>query len=176
MQLLLKNVYINRLSKKVLVYPFAVGDDNKVTKFFGQSTGGSLLSGWNGQSKSSAYVQMVSATKLLKDDIVNKKSLLLIDVEGAELFVVKGLYDIIQNNTYETDYIIEIACKQFMPNEIFNPHFIEIFDVFFKNHYFCYEIENSGSLVSLSKDDVFRMDNSRYEGIMVLFTRNSFND
>ena len=176
LQLLLKNVYINNLSNKVLVYPFAVGDDNKVTKFFGQSTGGSLLSGWNGQSNSSAYVQMVSASKFLKDDILNKKNLFLIDVEGAELNVVKGLLDIIQNNVHITDFIIEIACKQFMPNEFFNSDFIETFELFFKFQYSSYEIQDCGSIIKLSKDDVHRMDNNRYEGIMVLFTKKSLND
>ena len=127
----MKNIKENGLERKVLVYPVAVGSYESLVTFYGASTGGSLLKGWNQQTDHGITVAQHSLDNLVYQKIAELKvrPLFLIDVEGAEFDVVKGANKII-NHIPEAIFCIEIPCREFMPDEKFNPHFIEIFEYF----------------------------------------------
>lgn len=69
-------------------------------------------------------------------------------------------------------FCIEIPCKAFMPGEIFNPHFMDIFNHFFKPGYFAWEINSNGEVCRLDLEIVKGFfQASRYDGIMAVFSR-----
>jgi hypothetical protein len=63
-----------------------------------------------------------------------------------------------------------------MPNEIFNPQFLDIFNYMFEFNYAAKMICDDGSLVLLSNDLLQKMvEENRYDGIMVVFERDISN-
>ena len=69
-------------------------------------------------------------------------------------------------------FVVEISCREFMPNEEFREGFIEIFKLFFSQGYNAKEILADGSLVEITlncaKDMVI---SERWEGFMAIFER-----
>lgn len=171
LNLLMKNVKENSLDQNVIVFPLAASCRNQIERFFGMSTGGSLLKGWNQQYDEGQFVQCVTLDYLIFDEIIDKNSVFLIDVEGAEFQVIEGARDIIHKHS-NAQFVIEVPTRKFMPGEQFNPNFSKIFELFFSCGYFAHEIESNGQLKQLEKASVCQMENSqRYDGLMVYFNK-----
>ena len=170
LKLLMKNIRENHLDKKVTIFPMAVGAKCDIVDFFGASTAGSLLKGWNFQVDKGQMVPCVSLDSILLDKLLKKRALFLIDVEGAEFDVVEGAQNIISSTN--SVFCIEIPCREFMPNEIFNPNFKKIFDLFKEFGYTSWEIKEDAGLVKLG-DAVINeyITSQRYYGVMALFSR-----
>ena len=173
LKLLFKNINENGLKDKIIVYPVAVGSTESLVTFYGASTGGSLLKGWNQQSDFGITLPLHSLDGLIYSKIIEKQArpLFLIDVEGAEYEVVKGAFKII-SEVPGCIFCIEIPCKEFMPDEIFNPHFLDIFEQFFKLGYLAWEIKINGELCKINLAIVTGFfQSARYEGVMVVFSK-----
>lgn len=167
-QIIGKNAFENNLQDKVFINQFAAFETTKVLKFYGAATGGSLLKGFNHQYDRGVYVQAISLDKLIPSDFEESGALYLIDVEGSEFSVLKGAEELIglRNSTF----IVEVSCREFMPNEIFSEYFMPLFKLFFTYGYQAQEIMHDGSLKSLTLEDVqFAISSNRYEGMMVIF-------
>jgi FkbM family methyltransferase len=168
---LLKNVKENGLVGSVTVFPVAVSSRKSIEKFFGMSSGGSLLRGWNSQYDQGKLVQCMDLDYLILDKIAGKSAVFLIDVEGAEFQVLEGALEIIRKHK-ESRFVVEIPTCQFMPDEKFNPNFYKTFDLFFSCGYLAYEIQANGELQRLDKNLVCQMEREkRYEGLMTYFCR-----
>lgn len=169
LNLLMKNVKENSLDRNVIIFPLAASCDNQIEKFYGMSTGGSLLKGWNQQYDEGQLVQCLTLDYLLFDKIIDKSSVFLIDVEGAEFQVVEGAKDIISKHN-NVRFVVEIPTKKFMPGEKFNPNFSKIFELFFSYGYAAQEIEENGQLKQLDQASVYTIESSqRNDGLMVYF-------
>ena len=170
-EVLLKNIHQNNLSSKVTCLHLAVGDAFRLVEFFGSSTGGSLIKGWNDQDSLNEIVQLVKGDNLVSSFVCDQSgALFLIDCEAAEYEVLRGLENTIANTN--SSFLVEIPCREFMPNEEFNPNFLNIFKLMNSYQYSSALVNNDGSLSKLSNEMVngFLEDN-RYEGMMVLFRR-----
>jgi len=148
-----------------------VGDAFRLVEFFGSSTGGSLIKGWNDQDTLNEIVQLVKGDNLVSSFVCDQSgALFLIDCEAAEYEVLRGLENTIANTN--SSFLVEIPCREFMPNEEFNPNFLNIFKLMNSYQYSSALVNNDGSLSKLSNEMVngFLEDN-RYEGMMVLYRR-----
>ncbi|MBG0744347.1 MAG: FkbM family methyltransferase [Cylindrospermopsis raciborskii KL1] len=173
LSLLMKNIRENSLTNKIVVFPVAAGAGQSLATFYGASTGGSLLKGWNQQVDDGINVSVLSLDFLLQSSLKNTRPLFLIDVEGSEYEVIKGAKGIIENIEKAT-FCIEISCRQFMPGQTFNPNFINIFEYFYSVGFMAYEILDTGALIKLTKNLVWEyLEKSRFEAVMAVFTRDS---
>jgi FkbM family methyltransferase len=169
--ILAKNIRENGLDDKIYLYPVAVGYRQSIETFYGASTGGSLLQGWNQQYDDGINIPMFTLDFLIYEKIKEKKILFLIDVEGSEYGVIKGSLKIIKNID-NAAFIMEIPCSGFMPNDVFNPNFMEIFKLFFNEGFQAWQISMSGDLLPLSMRILKEyVAENRYEGVMVVFSR-----
>lgn len=170
-QMIGKNVFENDLQDKVFIAPFAAFEKKEVLKFYGAASSGSLLRGFNQQYDSGVYVQAISSDELMPSDFGKSGALYLIDVEGAEFSVLKGAEKLIgaRNSTF----VVEVSCREFMPNETFTESFMAIFELFFTCGYQAQEIMPDGSLKTVTPEDVqHAISTNRYEGMMVIFDQN----
>jgi FkbM family methyltransferase len=171
LKILYKNVFENNLTEKIIVFPVAVGSGESLVKFYGASTGGSLIKGWNAQVDNGQNIPIFSLDFLLKSKLSNKKILILIDVEGSEFEVIKGAVNIIKEKN--AVFFIEIPCREFMPGENFNINFKNIFNFFEDYGYFSYEILKDGNIIKLTNEVIDNyIYSNKFEGVMVIFTKN----
>lgn len=171
LRFLYKNVRENGLQERIFVLPVAAGSKPMLGTFYGADTGGSLLKGWNQQVDTGVDVPIFPLDMLLQTGLEGTRPLFLIDVEGAELEVVKGASRLI--DTLEgAVYCVEIPCVEFMPDGIFNPAFVDTFEFFFDKGFLAYEITPQGALSPLNREQVraYR-DTRRFEGVMGVFAR-----
>ena len=169
--ILKRNIYENNLSTKVICLPLAVGKDAGLATFYGGSTGGSLVKGWNDQMSINEVVQIVKGDTLYSSFINDQNgSLFLIDCEASELQVLQGLNNTILNT--KSTFLVEIPCREFMPKNEFNPAFRDIFKLMFESGYGARLCRDDGSFYELSLEIIEGFINeNRYEGMMVLFEK-----
>lgn len=135
---LLKNLKNNGWEKKAEVFPVALGAETNILQIYGGNTGASLIPGW--ASIPDNYVSQVpvlTLDRLLGDRIKGKKSLILVDIEGAELMMLQGASLTLKSDPRPI-WMMEITTTEHQPNGIMNPNFIKTFDVFFENGYDAY--------------------------------------
>lgn len=166
-----RNIRQNDLASKVSVFPVAVGQTSGLAKFFGASTGGSLLKGWNQQVDDGIDVPLFSLDALIGYGLQGTKPLILIDVEGAEFEVIKGAKHIV-TSIPEAIFCVEIPAKEFMPGEKMNPHFYDIFEFFHAAGFLAFEIAGAMALMPIDLPRVREYQtNQRYSGIMAIFSK-----
>jgi FkbM family methyltransferase len=144
LQYLLNNVKSNGWDKQIQVFPVALGESHNVLDIWGVGTAASLIKGWGSNPKQyPTRVPVLTLDKILGEDIIGKKALILIDVEGAEYLVLKGAIETLQN-TPKPIWIIEITTTEHQPTEVVtNPHFKKTFELFFNLGYRAFTVEEN---------------------------------
>jgi FkbM family methyltransferase len=133
---LLKNLHDNGWSQQAEVFPVALGNKADILQMWGGGTGASLVNGW--ASIPNNYVTRVpilSLDRVLGESIMGKKALILVDIEGAELMMLQGARQTLQN-TPRPIWVMEITTNEHQPaGTLINPNFEKTFDVFFNSNY-----------------------------------------
>lgn len=135
---LLRNVKSNGWEKKVEVFPVAVGTNTDILQIYGGDTGASLIKGW--ASIPENYVKQVpvlTLDRILGERIKGRKTLILVDIEGAEFMLLQGA-PLTLNNTPRPIWMMEITTTEHQPNGLMNPDFGKTFETFFSNGYESY--------------------------------------
>lgn len=100
LRILARTIDHNGFGDKVQVYPLAVSSAVGIARFFGKGQGASLIEGWAGQpSYDAILVPTNTLDNLLAQRLAGSRVLLKIDVEGAELEVLKGAAQLLGNCT-----------------------------------------------------------------------------
>ena len=118
----------------------AVGDKETTLKLYGDTTGASLVPGWSGtSSKVFNEVKVITLDKYFDENKLPPGPILvLIDVEGFEFSVLKGMIGLLERN--DLALIIEICYLEHW--ESINPYFEQTF-VFLNNMgYNCYSVHS----------------------------------
>lgn len=164
---LLRNINENDWANNAQVFPIALGDKPGVLKIFGSGTGASLIKGWASIPENFfTQVPINTLDNIIGEKIVEKKSLILMDVEGYEYFVLNGATKIL-SNTPSPIWIVEITSTELQPNFI-NPNFIQTFQIFQKNGYNSYSAnlnKDSFNFSEINVKDITKTklsDNSNY--------------
>ena len=141
-QLLLRNIVANEWHDGIEVFPLAVSDRTGITRIFGGGTGASLVDGWAGASKRYAeYVPTTTLDTVLRDRLVGKRPLFIVDVEGAETAVLAGAAAQM-SLTPKPLWLVEIIFSQYGGIGR-NPHFLEPFETFWRHGYACWAANDS---------------------------------
>ena len=130
---LCKNVVDNDWSCEII--PLALSKKPGILKIYGGGTGASLIKGWAGTSENYfTYVPCSTMDIILQDRLRGKKVLFVVDVEGAEQWVLEGSTKILQNDPKPL-WLIEIVTSQHQPDGQINPNLTNTFDLMFKAGY-----------------------------------------
>jgi len=143
LQYLCRNIKTNGWSG-VEIYPVALHNKPGVLEIYGGDTGASIIKGWANIPES--YVTLVPSSTMdiiIGDRLKGKKTLIIIDVEGAEKGVIEGASQMLAMEP-KPIWMIEIVATENQAHGIeMNPDFKTIFQLFFDNGYqaFCVDKE-----------------------------------
>jgi hypothetical protein len=102
----------------------------------GGGTGASLVKGWASIPESYVtQVPVLSLDRVVGDTLYGRRSLILVDVEGAEFMLMQGAKQTLLNEPRPI-WLMEISLSEHQPAGIaVNPHFAKTFGMFFENGY-----------------------------------------
>ena len=155
---LLTNLRMNGWDDSAEVFPVALGPSSGVVDIWGNGTGASLVEGWAGiPSNYRTVVPQLTLDTVLGGRLGGKRSLIIMDVEGSELGVLKGTVETLDNQPMPT-WLVEISLFEHQPvGRVTNPDFLETFKFFFDRGYRAIEI--GGDARELGSDQVEAMAN-----------------
>lgn len=137
---LCKNIKTNDWSGAE-IFPIALSDSVDMLEIYGDNTGASLVKGWAGISESHKTLVPCSTMDLvLNTRLQGKKSLILIDIEGAEKWMLEGA-NLALSSDPKPIWLVEIATKENQPHEVeINPNFTSTFQIFFQRGYEAFSV------------------------------------
>jgi FkbM family methyltransferase len=110
------------------IYPMALSNGVGVLEMFGGDTGASVVKGWAGIPERYVSLAPYSTMDLvLGDRLAHKAILVIIDVEGAEKWVLEGSSKLLASRP-RPSWLIEIAVAEHQPSGVqINPRLIDTF-------------------------------------------------
>jgi FkbM family methyltransferase len=113
---LYRNIQANGWSERVEIFPVALSARSGLTSIYGEGTGASLIRGWAGTpSHYHTIVPTNTLDILLAGRIDGRRSLILVDVEGAEYDVLTGATEVL-NARPKPIWLVEISIDRHQPN------------------------------------------------------------
>ena len=149
LRLLSKNIHKNmKENSKVFIYPIGLDDNVSIKEVYGSSTGASFVSGWAGANKEiSRYFPVNTFDNIIGKTFHNKSNIVLIDVEGWELNVLKGAKNFIMNAD-DTIFLIEICLDENRPTKNNKNKFLEPFRLMESFGYIAFHISKKNKILT----------------------------
>ena len=130
---LLFNLHANGFDD-VEVFPVGLSERPGLLTLFGGGTGASLVAGWSGGSVRYQRLVTVSTLDLLiARRFEGKRLLIKIDVEGAELAVLRGAGESLRRRPRPL-WMVEVCLAEHHPGGR-HPAFLDVFDTFWNEGY-----------------------------------------
>jgi FkbM family methyltransferase len=148
LRVLYQNIRDNRL-RDVQVHPVAVGAEPGLLTLFGSGTGASLIEGWAGASRQTVVPVHTLDSILTGGELLGRRLLIKMDVEGAELAVLSGAT---RTLAAEATWMLEVNYEHHHPSGR-NPDFAEIFERFWASGYTATALEGGRKV---TREDVSR--------------------
>lgn len=149
---LLKNVKSNNWESQIEVFPLALSNRVGVIDIYGGGTGASLLKGWANTPE--AYVTSVPMSTLdnvLGGRFQEKRCLILVDIEGAELFMLQGATSFIER-AVKPIWMMEIAISEHQPKGVsINPNLLATFQIFWDRGYEAWTADNQCRKITIDE-------------------------
>lgn len=138
--------------ENIEIFPLALSNKIDILSIYGGNTGASLIKGWASIPEDYNSLVPCSTLDLLLDNrLVEKKTLILVDIEGAEKLMLEGANKLLKN-TPSPIWIMEITSSELQPNGIeMNPNFKSTFEVFFNHGYEAFDIENKMQQITIEQ-------------------------
>lgn len=139
-QILQRNVLANGWND-VEIFPVGLGHNVAVMRLYGGGTGASLVEGWAGAARE--HYRMVPITTL--DNVLgcrfpSERILILIDVEGFELNVLRGALRQFTRKPSPV-WFVEICIDEHQPSGVrINPNLAATFEIFWHHGYLAEKI------------------------------------
>ncbi|MCA0873810.1 FkbM family methyltransferase [Seohaeicola saemankumensis] len=129
------NIALNHWTDSVTVHPVACGASEGVAEIFGEGTGASLISGWARNPKALRHrVPVRRLDALLQGEAVTGSTVLLVDVEGFELEVLRGSEALFAPGA-RPRWILESGLTDHRAEGGLNTQFLEIVDFLLERDY-----------------------------------------
>jgi FkbM family methyltransferase len=147
-RLLLRNLQENRFLD-VEVLPVALGSNVTILPLFGGGEGASLLPKWGGIGPGSNYSTLVpvnSLDNIFHSRVAGKNVVIKIDVEGNEYNVLQGATHLLGMQPSPV-WIIEHGFRENFDGQV-NPHFRQLFEVFWHRGYTCRTMDKDRRIVT----------------------------
>lgn len=150
--LLLKNLEMNGWETDAEVFPMALGETSGIIKIFGGGTGASLIPGWAGQAANEATRVPISTLDLtLAHRFEGQRCLVLVDIEGAELGMLRGATKLL-HNAPKPIWVVEITVGEHQPAGVqVNPDLYATFELFDKAGYQATTVSENPRTVALEE-------------------------
>jgi FkbM family methyltransferase len=133
---LLANLRANGWSDKAEIYPVALGAETGILEIFGAGTGASLIKGWANTPETDVMLAPVlTLDQVLGARLSGRKCFIMVDIEGAERFMLAGASQFLAANPKPV-WMIEVCVDQHQPDgTAINPHLTKTFEYFWNNGY-----------------------------------------
>ncbi|MCF7674369.1 MAG: FkbM family methyltransferase [Akkermansiaceae bacterium] len=133
---LLANIRTNDWAGKIEIYPVALGAETGILEIFGAGTGASLIKGWaNTPEYDVTLAPVLTLDQVLANRLVGQRCLIMVDIEGAEQFMLAGASRFLAADPKPV-WMIEICVDQHQPDgTTINPHLVRTFEYFWSNGY-----------------------------------------
>ena len=142
------NIRANNWGSNIEIFPIALSKEIGLLELYGGGTGASLVKGWAGTPD--YYKRLVPVSTLdcvLSNRFENKKLFILVDVEGAELLMLKGADHIVHMNPKPV-WMIEITVSAHQPEGItINPDLLTTFRLFWDAGYKAYTADENRRII-----------------------------
>lgn len=146
---LCKNIKANGWNE-IEIFPIALSNDKGVLEIYGGNTGASLVKGWAGIPENyKTYVPCSTMDSVLGGRLETKKALILVDIEGAEKWMLDGASIMLANET-KPIWLIEIMTEDHQPDGVeMNPNLLSIFQLFFHHGYEAFSADTKMRKISI---------------------------
>ena len=133
---LLRNIKANNWESQIEVFPLALSNKIGVIEIYGGGTGASLLKGWAGTPEEYVTLAPISTLdNVLGSKFQDKKCFILVDIEGAEFFMLQGASSFISRDP-KPIWMMEICVSEHQPKGVnINPNLAATFQIFWNRGY-----------------------------------------
>lgn len=132
LKILYANLWANGWQDQVEIYPVALADKPGIVRMFGCGTGASLVEGWAG-AHDFTLVPALALDTLLENRFPSERIFFLMDVEGAEWFVLQGAKRVLAKQP-KPQWMVEIAVQEHQPSGVkINPYLLQTFELFWEH-------------------------------------------
>lgn len=154
LRLLCKNIKINGWGGAE-IFPIALSNNVGILEIYGGDTGASLVKGWAGIPEGYKTIVPCSTMDLvLNKRLDGKKVLVLVDIEGAEKWMLEGAGKMLANDP-KPIWLVEIATNENQPMGVeINPNFISTFQLFFQNGYEAFSADQEMRPITMADVDL----------------------
>ena len=128
---ILANVRVNGWQDRLEVFPVALGEKPGILEIYGGGTGASLLRGWaNNPDHHVSLAPVTTLDRVLGHRLAGQRCLVLIDIEGAEYFMLQGARDMLTLSP-KPMWMVEICITGHRADgETINPRMEDTFKLF----------------------------------------------
>lgn len=157
LQLLYRNFALNDWTDRVEVFPMALSDRQGLIEMYGSGTGASVIPGWAGAPEHfRRWVPCSTLDTVLQSRLNGSRVLFLVDVEGAELPMLRGAVAQFKLEPRPT-WLMEITSTQHQPGQRMNPDFLAAFELFWAQGYEVWTAHPQS--IRLSREDILAVVN-----------------
>lgn len=128
---LVRNLDANHWRSAVDLRPVALSDHAGEATIYGSRLGASLIPGWaDTPAHYSSRITLSTLDSEIADRIAHQRTLILVDIEGAERAMLDGARRVLASTPTPT-WIIEIAVSEHQPTGVtVNPNLLDTFELF----------------------------------------------
>lgn len=146
---LLRNIKANHWESRIEVYPLALSDKPGVIEIYGGGTGASLVKGWAGVPEQQAtLVPCSTLDHVLGSRLQGKRCLFLVDIEGAEQFMLEGAIFTLDMEPTPI-WMMEVSITEHQPKGTkINPNLLTTFNTFWSRGYEVWTADKECRLVA----------------------------
>lgn len=135
---LYKNLKVNNWVETE-VFPIALSNRVGILEIYGNNTSASMVEGWAGiPAQDVTLVPVSTLDVVLSERLQGKKILVIIDIEGAEQWMIEGATKLLTSEP-QPIWLVEINSTEHQPQQVpINPNFNSTFQLFFERGYQAY--------------------------------------
>ena len=152
LKMLIRNMERNGWERAIEIFPMALSSEVGIAKIYGGGTGASLVKGWAGQAEENVTsVPMSTLDIMLGERFQGARCLMVVDIEGAELAMLRGATNMLQANPKPV-WMVEISITEHQPAGVgINPHLVETFELFAAAGYQAFTAEQTPREISMEE-------------------------
>lgn len=178
LRFLYRNIAVNGW-QNVEVFPVALSNRSGLIPMYGGGTGASTIEGWAGNPlHTRRWVPSMRLDDLFQDRFAGKRCFYLVDIEGAEKFMLEGADGQLAQSPKPV-WMMEITTTQHQPvGTVLNPNLQSTFETFWENGYTAWTADSarrpvteadiqavcSGRRADLGADNFLFMEDAENDG------------